>query len=96
VLGWGSTHGSITSAVEEMQSRGAEVSAAHLRYLNPFPRNVGEVLRKFDKVLIPELNLGQLRFMIRAHFLVDAVGLNKVQGKPFKISEIVRKVEEML
>ncbi|HEV8336792.1 MAG TPA: 2-oxoacid:acceptor oxidoreductase subunit alpha [Candidatus Polarisedimenticolia bacterium] len=96
VLGWGSTHGSITSAVEEMQSRGAEVSAAHLRYLNPFPRNLGEVLAKFDKVLIPELNLGQLRFMIRAHFLVDAVGLNKVQGKPFKISEIVRKIEEML
>ena len=96
VLGWGSTYGSITSAVESLQSRGAPVSAAHLRYLNPFPRNLGDVLSRFEKVLVPELNLGQLRFMVRGRYLVDAVGLNKVQGKPFKISEIVKKVEEML
>jgi 2-oxoglutarate ferredoxin oxidoreductase subunit alpha len=96
VLGWGSTQGSIASAVEKVQSRGAAVSCAHLRHLNPFPRNLGEVLRRFEKVLVPELNLGQLRFMIRGHFLVDAAGLNKVQGKPFKISEIVAKIEEML
>ena len=96
VVGWGSTYGSITTAVERLRSRGAPVSSAHLRYLNPFPRNLGEVLRRFEKVLVPELNLGQLRFMIRGHYLVDAIPLNKVQGKPFKISEIVKKVEEML
>jgi len=96
VLGWGSTYGSITSAVERLRARDAPVSSAHLRYLNPFPRNLGSVLRRFEKVLVPELNLGQLRFMVRGHYLADAVGLNKVQGKPFKISEIVRKVEEML
>jgi 2-oxoglutarate ferredoxin oxidoreductase subunit alpha len=96
VLGWGSTYGSITTAVEKLHSRGVPVSSAHLRYLNPFPRNLGTVLRRFEKVLVPELNLGQLRFMIRGHFLVDAVGLNKVQGKPFKISEITAKIEEML
>ncbi len=96
VLGWGSTHGAITSAVELLQARGASVSSAHLRHLNPFPRNLGDVLGRFEKVLIPELNLGQLRLLIRARYLVDAAGLPKVQGKPFKISEIVSKVEEML
>jgi 2-oxoglutarate ferredoxin oxidoreductase subunit alpha len=96
VLGWGSTYGSITSTVERLRAKGAAVSSAHLRYLNPFPKNLGEVLRRFEKVLVPELNLGQLRFMIRGHYLVDAIPLNKVQGKPFRISEIVKKVEEML
>jgi 2-oxoglutarate/2-oxoacid ferredoxin oxidoreductase subunit alpha len=96
VLGWGSTHGCITSAVEKAQAKGASVASAHLRYLNPFPRNLGEILRRYEKVLVPELNLGQLRFMIRGHYLVDAAGLNKVQGKPFKISEILGKIEEML
>jgi len=96
VLGWGSTHGSITTAVEKLQVRGASVSSAHLRYLNPFPRNLGEVLRRFERVIIPELNLGQLRMMIRARYLVDAIGLNKIQGKPFKVSEIVSKIEELL
>ena len=96
VLGWGSTYGSITTAVERMQARKASVSSAHLRYLNPFPRNLGEVLRRFETVLIPELNLGQLQWMIRARYLVDAVGLNKVQGKPFMVSEIIHKIEELL
>ncbi len=96
VLGWGSTFGAITSAVEDLQRKGVPVSSAHLRYLNPFPRNLGDVLRKFDRVLIPELNLGQLRMLIRARFLVDAAGLNKVQGKPFKVSEIARAIEGIL
>ncbi|PYQ10684.1 MAG: 2-oxoglutarate ferredoxin oxidoreductase subunit alpha [Acidobacteria bacterium] len=96
VLGWGSTYGAITTAVEKMQVKGASVSSAHLRYLNPFPRNLAEVLRRFERVLIPELNLGQLRWLVRARFLVDAVGLNKVQGKPFKVSEIARRIEELL
>jgi 2-oxoglutarate/2-oxoacid ferredoxin oxidoreductase subunit alpha len=96
VLGWGSTYGAITTAVEKLQSAGARVSSAHLRYLNPFPKNLGEVLRRFETVLIPELNLGQLRLLVRARYLIDAIGLNKVQGKPFKVSEITNKIDELL
>ncbi|HSK64152.1 MAG TPA: 2-oxoacid:acceptor oxidoreductase subunit alpha, partial [Pyrinomonadaceae bacterium] len=96
VLGWGSTYGSISSAVEKMQREGKSVSAAHLRYLNPFPRNLGEVLAGFETVIVPEMNLGQLCTMIRAKYLVDAVPFSKVKGRPFQIREIVRKVEEYL
>jgi len=96
VLGWGSTFGSISSAVEKMQRDGKSVSAAHLRYLNPFPRNLGEVLSGFETVIVPEMNLGQLCTMIRAKFLVDAVPFSKVKGRPFQIREIIRKVEEYL
>ncbi|HKN85039.1 MAG TPA: 2-oxoacid:acceptor oxidoreductase subunit alpha [Pyrinomonadaceae bacterium] len=96
VLGWGSTYGSITSAVERMQSEGKSVSSAHLRHLNPFPRNLGEVLAGFETVIVPEMNLGQLCTMIRAKYLVDAVPFSKVKGRPFQIREIVRKVEEYL
>ncbi|MBI3128390.1 MAG: 2-oxoacid:acceptor oxidoreductase subunit alpha [Candidatus Tectomicrobia bacterium] len=96
VVGWGGTFGAITAAIEALQARGASVSQVHLRHLNPFPPNLGEVLKKFDKVLVPELNLGQLSKLIRAEFLVDAVGLNKVQGRPFMVSEIISKVEELL
>lgn len=96
VLGWGSTYGSISSAVEKMQREGKSVSAAHLRYLNPFPRNLGEVLSGFETVIVPEMNLGQLCTMIRAKFLVDAVPFSKVKGRPFQIREIIRKVEEYL
>src|SRR5687767_4653326 len=96
VLGWGSTYGSISSAVEKMQREGKNVSSAHLRYLNPFPRNLGEVLAGFETVIVPEMNLGQLCTMIRARFLVDAVPFSKVKGRPFQIREIVRKVEEYL
>jgi 2-oxoglutarate ferredoxin oxidoreductase subunit alpha len=96
VLGWGSTYGSITSAVEKMQREGKSVSAAHLRYLNPFPRNLGDILSGFETVIIPEMNLGQLCTMIRAKYLVDAVPFSKVKGRPFQIREIIRKVEEYL
>ena len=96
VLGWGSTYGSISSAVEKMQREGKSVSAAHLRYLNPFPKNLGDVLSSFETVLIPEMNLGQLCTMIRAKYLIDAVPFSKVKGRPFQIREIVRKVEEYL
>ena len=96
VVGWGSTYGAITSAVEELQEKGRPVSAIHLRYLNPFQRNLGDVLGRFEKVLVPELNLGQLSMLIRARFLVDAIGLNKIQGKPFRVSEITRAIEELL
>lgn len=96
VLGWGSTYGSITSAVEKLQSEGKSVSAAHLRHLNPFPKNLGDVLARFETVIIPEMNLGQLCTMIRAKYLVNAVPFSKVKGRPFQIREIVRKVEEYL
>jgi len=96
VLGWGGTYGAITSAVASAGEKGARVSAAHLRYLNPMPKNLGEVLAGFEKVLIPELNTGQLRMLIRAKYLVDARGLNKVQGQPFLIGEIEQAIELML
>jgi 2-oxoglutarate ferredoxin oxidoreductase subunit alpha len=96
VLGWGSTYGSITSAVERLRAEGKSVSSAHLRHLNPFPSNLGEVLRSFERVIIPEMNLGQLATMIRAKYLVDAVPFSKVKGRPFQIREIVKKVEEYL
>ena len=96
VVGWGSTYGAITTEVEELQRKGSPVSSVHLRYLNPFPRNLGDILKRFDKVLVPELNLGQLRMLLRARYLVDAVGLNKVQGKPFKVSEIAKAIHELL
>ena len=88
ILAWGSTYGAIRSAVDRLQAEGRSVSHAHLRHLNPFPRNTGDVLRSFNRVLIPEVNLGQLRLLIRARYLIDAVGLNRVRGKPFRISEV--------
>jgi 2-oxoglutarate ferredoxin oxidoreductase subunit alpha len=93
VLSWGGTYGACTTAVREAQSRGRSVAHAHLRYLYPFPANLGEVLKNYETVLIPELNLGQLRLMVRGAFLVDAVGLNKVQGKPFTVSEVLEAIE---
>jgi len=96
VVGWGGTHGAITSAVDQLQRRGVPVSSVHLRYLNPLPRNLEVLLKAFDRVLVPELNLGQLRLLLRARYLVDAVGLNKIQGKPFRVSEIVKAIEALL
>ena len=96
VLGWGSTYGVITTAVRRAHEEGKKVSAAHLRYLNPFPRNLGDILTRFDKVLIPENNMGQLRLLIRGMFLVDAVGLNRITGRPFTISEIENKIYELV
>jgi 2-oxoglutarate ferredoxin oxidoreductase subunit alpha len=96
ILGWGSTYGSIRSAVERLQARGESVAHAHLRYLNPMPRNTGDVVRAYRRVLIPEVNLGQLSLLIRGRFLVDAVGYNKVRGKPFRIAEIEAEAERLL
>ncbi|HEV8485847.1 MAG TPA: 2-oxoacid:acceptor oxidoreductase subunit alpha [Blastocatellia bacterium] len=95
VVGWGSTHGSITSAVEEMQNQGRAVSSVHLRHLNPFPRNLGDILGRFDRVLVPELNMGQLAMLLRSRFLVPAISFPKVKGKPFKISELTAKMDEV-
>ncbi len=96
VLGWGSTYGPIGAAVRRVRGNGQKVAHAHLHYLNPFPRNTGEVLRSYDKVLIPEMNLGQLLKLVRAEFLVDAVGYNKVRGMPFRSSELAEAIEAVV
>jgi 2-oxoglutarate/2-oxoacid ferredoxin oxidoreductase subunit alpha len=96
VIGWGSTAGAIHAAVERQQQRGRSVAAAHLRYLNPLPRNTGVVLRRYKQVLVPELNTGQLLYVLRSLYLVDAIGLNKIQGRPFHVAEIEAKIDELL
>jgi 2-oxoglutarate ferredoxin oxidoreductase subunit alpha len=96
VLSWGGTYGACVTAVREAQTDGLAVSHAHLRYLHPFPRNLGGLLRRFKKVLIPELNLGQLRTLIRGEYLLDASGLNKVKGKPFAVSEVLAGIRREL
>lgn len=96
VLGWGSTYGAIREAVQRCRARGLEVSHAHVRYLNPFPKNLGELLARFERVLIPELNLGQLIQLIKSQYLVPAEGYSKVQGHPFKISEIEEQIRRRL
>ena len=96
ILGWGSTFGSIRSAVERLRARGRKVGHAHIRHINPLPGDLGEILQRFDKVLLPELNAGQLRTLIRSKYLVDAIGFNLVRGKPFQIGEIEAKAESLL
>ena len=96
VLGWGSTYGAILTAVQRSRAAGLSVSHAHLRYLNPFPENLGDVLGRFRKVLIPELNLGQLRLLIRGRYLIDAAGLNRVTGRPLKIGEVETRIRELV
>lgn len=96
VLGWGSTYGAIRAAVGKVRQEGLAVSQLHLRYINPFPRNLGELLLKFPQVLIPEMNMGQLLQIIRGEFMVDAIGLNKIQGKPFNAHEIEEQIRQIL
>ena len=96
MLGWGSTYGAIRSAAERLQAAGRSVAHAHLRHLNPFPANTEDVLRSYRRVLIPEVNLGQLLLLVRARYLIDAVGYDRVRGKPFRIAEIVEEAERML
>ena len=96
IIAWGSTHGAITAAVKAQRAEGRRVGHVHLRHLNPLPSNLGEVIKRYKKVLVPELNMGQLLWVLRAKYLVDAVGLNKIQGRPFKQVELEQKIEEML
>jgi len=96
VLGWGSTYGAINAGVARVRARGRKVAQAHLDHLNPFPLNLGEVLRRYPKVLVPEMNLGQLSKMVRAEFLVDAKSLNKTQGVPFLAGEIEDAIIQLL
>jgi 2-oxoglutarate ferredoxin oxidoreductase subunit alpha len=96
VLGWGGTFGPIAAAVRRVREAGGKVAQAHLTHLNPFPSNTGDVLRSYDKVLVPEMNLGQLLKLVRAEFLVDAVGYNRVRGMPFTSAELADAIEGML
>ncbi len=94
IVAWGSTYGPVTAALRAQRAKGRRIGHVHLRHLNPLPKNLGDVLMRYDKVLVPEMNMGQLLMVLRAKYLVDAVGYNKIQGKPFKQSELEHKIEE--
>lgn len=96
IIGWGSTYGAITAALKTQRDAGHRIGHVHLRYLNPLPRNLGEVMERYRKVLVPEMNMGQLSLILRAKYLVDAEGYNKIQGQPFKQAELEAKIEEVL
>jgi 2-oxoglutarate ferredoxin oxidoreductase subunit alpha len=96
IVAWGSTYGPVTAALKAQRDKGRKIGHVHLRYLNPLPKNLGEVIGRYDRVLVPEMNMGQLLMLLRAKYLVDAQGLNKIQGKPFKQSEIERKIEQII
>jgi len=96
IVAWGSTHGAITAAVKSQRELGHRIGHVHLRHLNPLPSNLGDVLKRYKQVLVPELNMGQLLWLLRAKFLVNAIGLNKIQGRPFKQSELEQKIAEIV
>ncbi|HEU5391490.1 MAG TPA: 2-oxoglutarate ferredoxin oxidoreductase subunit alpha, partial [Streptosporangiaceae bacterium] len=96
VLGWGSTFGAIGAAVRRVRKAGGSVAQAHLRHLNPFPANLEDVLRRYDKVLVPEINLGQLALLLRGRFLVDVISYNQVRGLPFRAAELAGVIEEVI
>lgn len=96
LVGWGGTFGAITSATEALRQQGLPVSSIHLRHLNPFPSNLGDILERFETIVIPELNLGQLALLLRSRFLVNAHSLTKVQGQPFKVQEIIDGVKQLI
>ena len=96
IIGWGGTYGAIRAAVEHSQSEGRSVASCHLRHLNPLPKDLGKILSRYRQVLVPELNMGQLSMLLQARYPVRVVGLNKVQGQPFRIREIVSKINDIL
>lgn len=96
VVSWGGTYGSCHTAVAQLQQQGHKVSHIHLRYIFPMPSNIGKLLSSFKKVIVPELNMGQLRMLLRSEFLVDCIGINKVQGKPFSVTELVQQITELM
>jgi 2-oxoglutarate ferredoxin oxidoreductase subunit alpha len=95
VLGWGSTYGTIKSAVQELQAKGKDVSHAHIKYMRPFPKNLGDILKNFETVLIPEINNGQLIKIIRDKYFVDAKGFNRIMGSPIAKHELVDAIEKL-
>ena len=96
VVGWGSTFGAIHQAVKRARREGLDVSHVHVRYLSPLPRNLGDLLRGFDQVLVPEMNTGQFSRLLRSEYLIPADGLNKVAGQPFKIGEILAAIHQKI
>ncbi|HXN23972.1 MAG TPA: 2-oxoacid:acceptor oxidoreductase subunit alpha [Candidatus Dormibacteraeota bacterium] len=96
IVAWGSTYGPITAALQTQRAQGHRIGHVHLRHLNPFPRNLGDVLKRYKKVLVPEMNMGQLSLVLRAKYLVDAQSYSKIQGRPFKQSEIEAKIQEVI
>jgi 2-oxoglutarate ferredoxin oxidoreductase subunit alpha len=96
ILGWGSTYGSIGAAVRRLRNRGKKVARAHLKHLNPFPKNTREVLSRFDKIIVPEMNMGQLSKLIRSDFLIDTISINKMKGLPFRAAELENAILEHL
>ena len=96
VLGWGSTYGPIGAGVRRVRKAGYQVAQAHLRHLNPFPKDLGEVLARYDKVLVPEMNLGQLSLLLRGKYLVDALGYNQVNGMPLKAAALAEAIGELV
>ena len=96
ILGWGSTYGPIGAAARRVRQAGGEVAVAHIRHLNPFPENTGEILRSYERVIVPEMNLGQLTMLLRAKYLVDVMGFNKVQGLPFSVGELETAIKDVI
>jgi 2-oxoglutarate ferredoxin oxidoreductase subunit alpha len=96
VLGWGSTYGAIGAAVRLIRAAGSSVAQAHLRHLSPFPANLGDVLSSYDKVLVPEMNLGQLALLLRGRFLVDVISYNQVRGMPFRAAELADVIQDVI
>ncbi|RMF60352.1 MAG: 2-oxoacid:acceptor oxidoreductase subunit alpha [Calditrichaeota bacterium] len=96
VVSWGSTYGSVFTSVEQLRKRGKKVSFYHLRWINPFPENLEKYIRNFKKILVPEINMGQLLQLIRSKYLVDAIGFNRVKGQPLAVSELTSAIEELL
>jgi 2-oxoglutarate ferredoxin oxidoreductase subunit alpha len=96
VLGWGSTYGPIGAAARRVRKAGLDVAQVHLRHLNPFPKDLGDILKRYDAVMIPEMNLGQLSLLIRAKYLVDVVGYNQVNGMPLKAAELAEAITDLI
>src|SRR3712207_3956565 len=96
VIGWGSTYGPIGAGVRRVRKAGFDVAQVHLRHLNPFPNDLGEILKRYDKVLVPEMNLGQLALLLRGRYLVDAIGYNHVRGLPLKAAELAEAIGHLV
>ena len=96
VIGWGGTYGAISSATKVLQNEGYSISSIHLRHLNPLPNDLGPLLARFKRVIVPELNLGQLSMILKAQFVTEIISYNKVQGKPFKVAELRNRFVKLL
>jgi 2-oxoglutarate ferredoxin oxidoreductase subunit alpha len=96
ILGWGGTYGALKTSTIELIKQGYKVSHAHIRYLNPFPKNLGQLMSRFKKVVVPELNNGQLVKILRDKYFIDAIPYNKIQGQPFMTHEVVERMKEIL